>query len=82
MIDNSSMFSATKKNHDLPISYYEHEAARREKVHFHTGIEKATGEVPDHSDADLEYDPREYNDLLETNCRRLRRRGVRITVQR
>lgn len=53
------------QNKDLNIQYYEHEVNKGKGAAIHTGISKATGEFLIIQDADLEYDPNEYNDLLE-----------------
>jgi len=52
-------------NKDLTISFYEHEVNKGKGAALHTGISKATGEILVIQDADLEYDPNEYNDLLK-----------------
>ena len=52
-------------NPSLEISYYKHEVNKGKGAALHTGIEKAKGELIVIQDADLEYDPEEYNLLLK-----------------
>ena len=52
-------------NPDLPISYYKHEVNKGKGAALHTGIYNAKGDYVIIQDADLEYDPMEYNLLLK-----------------
>lgn len=54
-----------KDNPDLNIQYFKHEVNQGKGAAIHTGIKKATGEYLIIQDADLEYDPNEYNLLLK-----------------
>jgi len=62
-------------NPELDIQFYEHEYNQGKGAALHTGIASATGELLVIQDADLEYDPEEYIDLLEPF-----RRGVADVV--
>lgn len=53
------------ENPMLCVQYFKHDYNRGKGAAIHTGIQKATGEYLVIQDADLEYDPEEYNDLLK-----------------
>jgi glycosyltransferase involved in cell wall biosynthesis len=60
----SAILNYIEQNKELSIVYYKHEFNKGKGAALHTGISKATGEYLIIQDADLEYDPAEYNLLL------------------
>jgi glycosyltransferase involved in cell wall biosynthesis len=54
-----------QQNPDLDISYVRHEVNKGKGAALRTGIQSANGEYVIIQDADLEYDPEEYNLLLK-----------------
>ena len=63
-----SITDYSQSNTDLQIRYQRHTQNRGKGAALHTGIALATGEYLIIQDADLEYDPAEYNDLLKPVC--------------
>jgi glycosyltransferase involved in cell wall biosynthesis len=54
-----------ESNASLNIQYFKHEVNKGKGAALHTGIKLATGDVVIIQDADLEYDPQEYNILIK-----------------
>jgi glycosyltransferase involved in cell wall biosynthesis len=52
-------------NPGMNIHYLAHEVNKGKGAALHTGIAKASGDYLIIQDADLEYDPQEYNDMLK-----------------
>jgi glycosyltransferase involved in cell wall biosynthesis len=57
---------AFKQSHpQIPVAYFKHEVNQGKGAALHTGIRQATGDYVIVQDADLEYDPAEFNLLLK-----------------
>jgi glycosyltransferase involved in cell wall biosynthesis len=58
-----------KLHPELNIQYFKHEVNKGKGAAIHTGIQRATGQYLIIQDADLEYDPEEFNFLLKSVVR-------------
>lgn len=63
--DTKAAVERYMQNSTLPIVLYNHEVNKGKGAALHTGIKQATGDLVVIQDADLEYDPHEYNVLLK-----------------
>lgn len=59
------IFSFKNEHKDLSIRYVKHDKNKGKGAAIHTGIQEASGEYVIVQDADLEYDPHEFNRLLK-----------------
>lgn len=61
----NAILNYSSNNPSLNIRYIKHEVNKGKGAAIHTGIEEATGEYLIIQDADLEYDPQEFNLLIK-----------------
>ncbi len=61
----TELFRFRSDNPGIQINYQKHEVNRGKGAALRTGIQSATGDFIIVQDADLEYDPREFNILLQ-----------------
>lgn len=59
------VFEYKERHPSIEISYYKHEVNKGKGAALHTGIKEAKGDLVIIQDADLEYDPNEFNLLLK-----------------
>jgi len=60
-----ALLSYRTSHPEMNMQYYKHEVNLGKGAAIHTGIKKATGQYLVIQDADLEYDPEEFNELLK-----------------
>jgi glycosyltransferase involved in cell wall biosynthesis len=61
----SQIFTFKAQHPAVSVAYFKHEANQGKGAALHTGIRHATGNYVVIQDADLEYDPQEFNILLQ-----------------
>jgi glycosyltransferase involved in cell wall biosynthesis len=59
------LLAYVKLHPELNIQYFKHEVNKGKGAAIHTGIQRSTGQYLIIQDADLEYDPEEFNFLLK-----------------
>jgi glycosyltransferase involved in cell wall biosynthesis len=60
-----AILNYSSQNPSLNIQYFKHEVNKGKGAAIHTGIAKATGDFLIIQDADMEYDPEEFNLLIQ-----------------